>query len=150
MHDNYVIYISMTSIMEYQYWVDEITQVHFCLKVSRFKGNSKLANQSAFLHFKKSKKILSTRSSLGKNNPNFVYPNLILNNRSHDNIHPRCMPRNYLRSIIQMTYVCTSLAEKVLIAQPAKEEATWGFSTLYYARYCKNISQKLHRIFLCK
>ena len=79
--------------------------------------------------------------------PNFAYPKLILHKRSHDNIHPRCMPRNYLRSIIQMTYVCTSLAEKVPITQPAKEETTWFFNTLYYVRYCKNISQKLHRIF---
>ena len=43
--------------------------------------------QCAFLHFKKYKKILLTCPLLGKNEPNFVYPILILHNQSHDNLH---------------------------------------------------------------
>ena len=40
--------------------------------------------QSAFLHFKKYKKILSTWSYLDKYHPNFVYPKLIPHNRIYD------------------------------------------------------------------
>ena len=42
-----------------------------------------ISGSSAFLHFKKDQIFLLTWSLLGKNQPNFVYPILILHNQSH-------------------------------------------------------------------
>ena len=57
-----------------------------------FKPNMKMQLRS-FTLFQKIQKLLSTWSSFGKNYSNFVYPKLIIHNRSHDNTY---FPLNFV------------------------------------------------------
>ena len=54
------------------------------------KDGPNFCHLSAFLHFKSFQNDLSTWSILGKNDPNFAFPNLILHNQRHAILYCVC------------------------------------------------------------
>ena len=70
--------------------------------------------------FKKCKNILSTGSSLGKNEPYFVYPKLIIHNRSHDIVESskQCGLTDHLSLIsFQVGHEMTSSTDDSILRQ---------------------------------